>query len=111
VSVSSYTVFRAGVVDVIIGLFLAAMESTIEASGVIALRMQIISHGGPAAQTEAELMVTEKMRAFAQALQILRTAHRRQRFAKTFDPQFALTIIASLLRPVISLDSLNCLVR
>jgi hypothetical protein len=62
--------FRAGVVEVIIGLFLAVMEntlSTIEASGVIALRVQMISQGGPAAQVEAELMVTEKMRAFTQA--------------------------------------------
>jgi hypothetical protein len=41
--------------------------STIEATSVITLRMQILLQGGKAAEAEAELMVTEKMRAFAQA--------------------------------------------
>lgn len=50
--------------------FLAAMEtalSTIEATSVITLRMQILLQGGKAAEAEVELMVTEKMMAFTQA--------------------------------------------
>jgi hypothetical protein len=55
---------------VIISTFVAAMEtvlSTIEATSVITLRMQMLLRGGKAAEAEAELMVTEKMRAFTQA--------------------------------------------
>jgi hypothetical protein len=50
--------------------FVAAMEtalSTIEATHVITLRMQILLQGGKAAEAEAELMVSEKLRVFTQA--------------------------------------------
>jgi len=50
--------------------FVAAMEtalSTLEATSVITMRMQILLQGGKAAEAEAELMVAEKLRAFTQA--------------------------------------------
>jgi hypothetical protein len=53
----------------ILSIVLAAMEttlSTIEASGVIALRLEVILNGGAAAEAEVELMVTEKIKAFTQ---------------------------------------------
>jgi DsbC/DsbD-like thiol-disulfide interchange protein len=40
---------------------------TIEATSVITLRLQVLPQGGKAAEAEALLMVTEKMKAFAQA--------------------------------------------
>jgi hypothetical protein len=55
---------------VIINLFATLVEThliALEASGVIALRMLVISQGGAAAEAEAKLMVTEKMDLFKRA--------------------------------------------
>jgi hypothetical protein len=43
------------------------MRSTVEASNVIAMRLQIISKGNTQGQRESELMLSEKVKAFAQA--------------------------------------------
>jgi 2-iminoacetate synthase ThiH len=51
-------------------LFVTSMETAImiiEAGNVISLRLQMLSRGDLAAAREAELMVSEKLTAFAQA--------------------------------------------
>jgi hypothetical protein len=50
--------------------FVAGIESalmTLEATNVIMMRLQMISKGNEKGQREAELMVTEKVEAFAKA--------------------------------------------
>jgi inosine-uridine nucleoside N-ribohydrolase len=53
-----------------LSLFASGVECalmTLEASNVIAMRFQMIAKGDSQGQREAELMVSEKLKAFAQA--------------------------------------------
>ncbi len=49
----------------------AVAMSGLEAQHVIGLRLRKMAAGGPAAQTEAQLMVTEKLQAASQAMATL----------------------------------------
>jgi hypothetical protein len=54
----------------ILSLFVSGIDTalmTVEASNVIAMRLQMIAKGDAAGQRESELMILEKMEAFAQA--------------------------------------------
>jgi hypothetical protein len=55
---------------VLFSLIVSGMECalmTLEATNVVAMRVQMIAKGDLAGQREAELMVSEKIEAFAQA--------------------------------------------